>query len=65
MAAVIANEFAEAGDALHLNALVEIGLVLFIITLLVNVISRTFIWSLGRQARPAFKRVVKPAAEAA
>ena len=33
MAAVIANEFAEAADELHLNALVEIGLVLFIITL--------------------------------
>src|SRR6187549_3252636 len=37
MAAVIANEFAEAADALHMNALVEIGLVLFIITLGVNV----------------------------
>src|SRR5205823_3681901 len=29
MAAVIANEFTEAADALYLNALVEIGLVLF------------------------------------
>ena len=52
MAAVIANEFAEAAEELHLNALVEIGLVLFIITLAVNVLSRAFIWSLGRQARP-------------
>ena len=52
MAAVIANEFAEAAEELHLNALVEIGLVLFIITLVVNVMSRAFIWSLGRQARP-------------
>jgi phosphate transport system permease protein len=64
MAAVIANEFAEAGDNLHLNALVEIGLVLFIVTLLVNVISRAFIWSLGRQTRPR-KAGAAPVAEAA
>ncbi|MDQ3280803.1 MAG: phosphate ABC transporter permease subunit PstC [Acidobacteriota bacterium] len=40
MAAVIANEFTEASDALYLNALVEIGLVLFIITIAVNGASR-------------------------
>ncbi len=51
MAAVLANEFAEAADDLYLHALVEIGLVLFIITLIINVISRTFIWSLGRTQR--------------
>ncbi len=65
MAAVIANEFAEAADDLHLNALVEIGLVLFIITLGVNVISRAFIWSLGRQNRPRPVRAAKPAPEPA
>src|SRR4029078_8754327 len=66
MAAVIANEFAEAADDLHLHALVEIGLVLFIITLVVNVLSRAFIWSLGRQARPRRARsVASPAVEAA
>jgi phosphate transport system permease protein len=48
MAAVLANEFAEAADDLHLHALVEIGLVLFVITLIVNIISRAFIWSLDR-----------------
>jgi phosphate transport system permease protein len=48
MAAVVANEFAEAGDALHLSALVEIGLVLFIITLIVNSLSRLLIWSMAR-----------------
>ena len=51
MAAVLANEFTEAADALYLNALVEIGLVLFVITLIINAISRGFIWSLSRQAR--------------
>ena len=40
MAAVIANEFTEAADELYLSALVEIGLVLFVITLIVNGLSR-------------------------
>jgi len=57
MAAVIANEFAEAADTLHLHALVEIGLVLFIITLAVNVMSRAFIWSLSSDKRPIRRRV--------
>jgi phosphate transport system permease protein len=48
MAAVIANEFAEAADELYLHALIEIGLVLFIITLIVNTLSRLLIWSMGR-----------------
>src|SRR6266571_6372521 len=48
MAAVIANEFTEAADALYLDALVEIGLVLFIITLIVNSLSRLLIWSMAR-----------------
>jgi phosphate transport system permease protein len=48
MAAVIANEFTEAADELYLSALVEIGLVLFIITLIVNSLSRLLIWSMSR-----------------
>jgi len=51
MAAVIANEFTEAADELYLSALVEIGLVLFIITLLVNSLSRLLIWSMNRTGR--------------
>jgi phosphate transport system permease protein len=57
MAAVIANEFTEATDDLHLHALFEIGLVLFIITLAVNTLSRMLIWSMDR--RPAAKSRVK------
>lgn len=49
MSAVLANEFAEATSDLYLHALVEIGLVLFVITLLINLVSRAFIWSMGRQ----------------
>ena len=51
MAAVIANEFSEASDPLHLSALTEIGLVLFTITLIVNLLSRLLIWSMARSAR--------------
>ncbi len=52
MAAVIANEFAEASDDLHLHALIEIGLVLFTITLIVNAFSRLLIWNMNRQTQP-------------
>ena len=52
MAAVLANEFTEADNDLYLNALIEIGLVLFIITLIINVLSRLLIWSMARQKRP-------------
>jgi phosphate transport system permease protein len=51
MAAVIANEFTEATEELYLHALVEIGLVLFVITLVINLLSRGLIWSVGRQGK--------------
>jgi phosphate transport system permease protein len=51
MAAVLANEFTEADTELYLNALVEIGLVLFVITLIVNSLSRILIWSMARAAK--------------
>ena len=52
MAAVIANEFTEATGDLYLHALIEIGLVLFIITLFVNAGSRLLIWAMGRTRTP-------------
>ena len=58
MAAVLANEFTEADTDLYLNALIEIGLLLFIITLVINVLSRLLIWSMDRS-----NKVVTPAAE--
>ena len=65
MAAVIANEFTEAADELYLAALVEIGLVLFIITLIVNSLSRLLIWSMARPGRRRVAATVVPAAESA
>ena len=53
MAAVLANEFTEAADDLYLDALIEIGLVLFVITLIVNSLSRLLIWSMSRAPKPA------------
>lgn len=66
MAAVIANEFAEAADDLHLAALIEVGLVLFTITLLINMASRLLIWRMTRQRTPrAALTAVVPAQESA
>jgi phosphate transport system permease protein len=65
MAAVIANEFAEAADAMHVSALIEIALVLFVFTLGVNLLSRVVIRSLGRQRHPRAARRHVSVAEAA
>jgi phosphate transport system permease protein len=43
MASLIANEFREANDALHLSALVEIALVLFLITIVINALARLLV----------------------
>jgi phosphate transport system permease protein len=48
MASVIANEFSEASDDLYLSALVEIGLALFLVTLIVNALARLLVWSITR-----------------
>jgi phosphate transport system permease protein len=40
MASVIANEFAEATDSIYAAGLVEVGLLLFIVTTVVNIIGR-------------------------
>lgn len=48
MASVIANEFAEATDELHLAALAEIGLLLFCVTVLLNVVARLLVWRVGK-----------------
>jgi phosphate transport system permease protein len=48
MASVIANEFAEASSDLHLSALMELGLALFIVTIIVNAIARLLVWAVTR-----------------
>ena len=48
MASVIANEFSEASDNLYLSALIEIGLALFIVTIIVNALARLLVWAVTR-----------------
>jgi phosphate transport system permease protein len=43
MAAVIANEFSEATEDLYLHALIEVGLVLFVLTMVINAVARGLI----------------------
>ena len=52
MASVIANEFSEATGDLYLSALIEIGLALFMVTLIVNAFARLLVWTItGGTAR--------------
>lgn len=48
MAAVIANEFAEATGDLYLSAIIEVGLILFATAMLVNTLARMIIWKFLR-----------------
>lgn len=49
MASVIANEFAEAVSKMHTEVLVEVGLVLFFMTLLLNILARFLVWRVARR----------------
>jgi phosphate transport system permease protein len=49
IAAVIANEFAEAAGNLHLSALIELGLVLLALTLVLNGLARLLIIATSRR----------------
>ena len=51
MASLIANEFTEATTNLYLNALVEVGLILFFITLVLNLLARLLIWRVSLRTR--------------
>ena len=50
IASAIANEFTEATQELHLSALVELGLILFLVTFVVNAIARILVWSVTRKS---------------
>ena len=51
MASVIANEFTEATSDLYLGALIEVGLLLFAVTVAVNALARVLVWSVGGAVR--------------
>lgn len=50
MASVIANEFPAAADSLHVSALAAVGLLLFAVTLVLNVAARLLVARTGRSA---------------
>jgi phosphate transport system permease protein len=47
MASIIANEFAEAVTQLHSQALIEVGFILFVMTLLLNLLARFLVWQVA------------------
>ena len=48
MASVLANEFSEATGNVYLAALIEIGLALFLVTIVVNALARLLVWTVTR-----------------
>lgn len=56
MAAVIANEFTEATEDVYLSAIIEIGLLLFLVTFVLNGLARFFIWSVARGPRGGIRQ---------
>jgi len=48
MASVIANEFSEATGDTYLSALIEVGLALFIVTIIVNILAQFLVWTVTR-----------------
>jgi len=55
MASVIANEFTEATSDMYLSALIEIGLILFFVTLFLNIAARLLIWKVSSKVKGEIK----------
>ena len=49
LASVIANEFSEANGAVYVSALIELGLLLFIVSFVVNAMARLLLWAVLRE----------------
>jgi len=49
LASVIANEFTEATADIYLSSLIELGLILFFVTFVVNAIARLLVWRVTRK----------------
>lgn len=55
MASVIANEFTEATGNVYLSALIEVGLILFVVTLILNIVARLLIWKVSNKVKGEIK----------
>lgn len=53
MASVIANEFTEATSTIYLSSLIEIALLLFVITIILNSIARLVVWGVTKKYKVA------------
>lgn len=53
MASEIANEFTEATSSMYLSALIQLALVLFVITIIINALARLLVWSMDRKWKTA------------
>jgi phosphate transport system permease protein len=53
MASVIANEFSEATSELYVSSLIEIALILFVVTIILNACARLIVWSVTRKFQTA------------
>ena len=49
MASVLANEFTEATTTMYVSALIEMALILFVITIIINMLARLLLWSVTRK----------------
>jgi phosphate transport system permease protein len=54
MASVIANEFTEATSDVYLSSLIEIALLLFVLTVILNAIARFIVWSVTKKYKEAY-----------
>lgn len=48
IASAIANEFTEATTEIYLQSLIELGLILFLVTFVINMLARLLVWSVTR-----------------
>jgi phosphate transport system permease protein len=48
IASSIANEFTEATSEIYLQSLIELGLILFFVTFIINMLARLLVWSVTR-----------------
>jgi len=48
MASLIANEFNEANSSIYISVLIEVGLILMVLSLIVNIFARLLVWRVAR-----------------
>jgi phosphate transport system permease protein len=48
IASAIANEFTEASSEIYLQSLIALGLILFLVTFIINMLARLLVWSVTR-----------------